>query len=260
MKKVMKLFSLLLVFAMLVTLLPSTASAESKDNIPTKVRLFEKTNERAIFIELADATQTIDNIKTNSKNLYAMLTGFDKYYEEGIDTDEANNKNSYYIGLRSKKDGSYTVSFDILDKSGKKVETKKIKVYAYGSPVKSVTFDGKKIAYNKLTGKSAKVKVTLNKDNKIDKLEYGVYKIVKDGDISSIEEVYKSFKNGSKITFGTEPYYYSSGYSAQYSDFSYQSKYFSTGMDAPTYIKITYNDKYTKQNETYTLYYSKEIE
>jgi uncharacterized protein YjdB len=74
------------------------------------------------------------------------------------------------------------------------------------------------------------------------------------------EVVYKSFKNGEKITFGTKAYYYSNEYSNELEDYSYQSKNFNTGMDAPTYINITYYDKYTKQNETYREYYYKEID
>jgi hypothetical protein len=245
---------------MLLTLLPANASAITKDNIPTKVRFYHYSDESAITIELADATQSIDNIKTDSKNLFAMLTGSELNQEQGSNTDGANNKNSYTIGLRSKKNGTYTVSFDIVDENDKKVETKEIKVYAFDSPIKSITFDGKIMDGNDLTGKSAKVKVTLTSGNTIKKLEYGVYKIEKEENSSRSEVVYKSFKNGEKITFGTKAYYYSNEYSNELEDYSYQSKNFNTGMDAPTYINITYYDKYTKQNETYREYYYKEID
>lgn len=260
MKKAKKLFSIFLILTMMVALFPGSAMAAKKDTIPTKVRFFHYSSERAISIELADATQSIDNITTDSKNLYAKLTGSELNLEQGPNTDGSNNRNNYYIGLRSKKNGTYTVRFDIMDEDGNKVETKEVKVYAYDSPVKSITFDGKKNDVYQLVGKSAKVKVTLESGNKIEKLEYGVYKLVKENTSNRSEEVYKSFKNGEKITFGTQPYYYLDEYSNEYEDYSNQSKYFNSGMEAPTYIRITYYDKYTEQNETYTEYYSKEVE
>lgn len=260
MKKVSKMMSFLLVMVMLVTLLPTTAIAANKDQIPTKVRFYNYSDERAISIDLADATQSIDNIKTDNKNLYAVLTGLEMNQEQSPNEDESRNKNQYYIGLRCKKNGTYTVSFDIVDKKGKKVETKEVKVFAYDYPVKSITFDGKELSGSTLKGKSAKVKVTLSSGNKIEKLEYGYYKLEEQGDSERTDEEYKVFKNGGKITFGTQPYYYSSEYSNEYEDYSSQSKYMNMGMDAPTYIRITYLDKYTKQSETIVDYYRTEIE
>jgi hypothetical protein len=120
--------------------------------------------------------------------------------------------------------------------------------------------NGKISEYNELTGKSAKVKVTLAAGNTLKKLEYGVYKIQEDNNSKRSEIVYKTFKNGAAVTFGTKPYYYSNEYSNEYDNYSYKSKYFNTGMTCPTYIRITYYDKYTKQNETYQQYYYKLVE
>ena len=261
MKVIKKLLGLLLAITMVIAFVPASAEAAEKDTIPTKVRLIYSMDSNAIEINLADITQSIDNITTDSKNLTAMLTGSEYSAQKGDGNENSESKNKYTIGLRSKKNGTYTVSFDILDEKNKKVETKEITVYAYSSPVKSVTFDGKEINGDWLSGKSAKVKVTLTSGNKIKKLEYGVYEIKEDGESSiSTEEVYKKFKNGAKITFGTQPYYYSSEYSDNYDDYSYETKYFNTDMDAPTYIRITYYDKYTKQNEVYTEYFYLPVE
>ena len=259
MKTIKKLFSFLLVFIMLAALTPATVDAAAKDTIPTKVRFYYYQSSNAITINLADMTQSIGNVTTNSKNLTAMITGSDYNSQQSDGYDDPEAKNQYRIGLRRTKEGTYTVSFDILDENNKKVETKKIKVYAYSRPVKSITFDGKEID-NELSGKSAKVKVALTSGNTIKKLEYGVYELEKENEDSiRSEEVYKKFKNGEKVVFGTQPYYYLSQYSDVQDNYSNEYKYFDTDMEAPTYIRITYYDKYTKQNEVITEYYYMEI-
>jgi methionine-rich copper-binding protein CopC len=257
MKATKKMFTLLLALIMVLSLFPAVASAEAKDDIPTKVRMFYTQDESAIKLQLADTTQSIDNIKTDSKNLFAMLTGSEMQQSSDVES----NQNSFTIGLRSEKNGTYTVSFDVVDKDGKKVSTKEIKVYAYDVPVKSISFNGKNMRGNTLTGKSAKVKVALTTGNVIKKLEYGVYKIKDENDRSNSEMEYTEFKNGSTVTFGTKAYYNYNKYTNSYDgESAYESEYFYTGMDCPTQIQITYFDKYTKQNETITEYFYKPVE
>ncbi|MBB2184467.1 hypothetical protein H0486_16430 [Lachnospiraceae bacterium MD1] len=254
-----RVYSVLLALVMALTMIPSVAGAATKDSIPKKVRSYG-TNERAIEISLADPSQSIDNIKSSSKNMVVMLTGADYNYEDRDGVSNKNYRNDYYIGVRSKKNGTYKVTFDIIDENKKKVETKTVEVYAYDYPVKSITFDGKK--YNgELSGKSAKVKVTLASGNTIKKLEYGVYKLKKENENNSSSEMaYTTFKNGGKVTFGTRPYYYSNEYSNSYDGYTSQYSYFNTGMNCPTTIKITYYDKYTKQNETVESYFYKYVD
>lgn len=262
MKTIKKLCGLFLAFTMILSaVIPTIAHAAEKDDIPTKVRLFRGWEERAIQIELADTTQAIANIKTDNKNLFAMLTGSESVLtqEEGV-VNAAETKNSFTIGLYSKKDGTYTVSFDIIDKNKKKVEAKKIKVYAYGSPVKSITFDGKQPNGNELSGNSAKVKVTLLSGNTIKKLQYGVYKIKEENNETNSDIAYTTFKNNGKVTFGTKAYTYSHDSSYENDGYVRKQKYFYTSMNCPTYISITYYDQYTKQNETYEEYYYKLLE
>jgi hypothetical protein len=251
--------SILLALVMALTIAPSIANAATEDSIPTKIRSYGY-DERAIEISLADPSQSIDNIAASSKNLIAIQTGSEFNYEEGPDVTNENYKNMYYIGLRSKKNGTYKVTFDIVDENKKKVVTKSIEVYAYDYPVKSITFNGKSIDGNELSGTSAKVKVTLTSGNTIKKLQYGVYEIVKENDSSNSDYDYTTFKNGAKVTFGTQAYYYSNENINSYDDYSYQYKYYNTGMDCPTIISITYYDKYTKQNETIQEYYVKYME
>jgi hypothetical protein len=189
-----------------------------------------------------------------------MLTSYQHVLEQGENVETPINKNEFSIGFYCKKDGTYTLSFDILDKDSKKIEAKEIKVYCYEAPLKSVTFDGKERDDIELSTKSAKVKITLTSGNKIVKLQYGVNETSKDGNSIRSDIVYKTFKNGAKVTFGTKPYYNLSKYSSDYEGYSSESEYMSTGMTSPTYINITYYDKYTKQNETYSLYYYKVIQ
>lgn len=260
MKFLKKMCSLVLVFAVLLTFLPASIKAASKDEIPTKVRMYPYDwNEEAIQISLADPNQSIKDVKTDNKNISALLTGRTQRLETGTNVEEV-SENTFSIGIRAKKSGTYTVSFTIIDEDNKKVADKKVKVYVYDSPIKSVKFDGKEQKNSELSGKSAKVKIALTSGNTIKKLEYGVLKIKSDENSKNTETVYKTFKNGGKVTFGTQAYYYSNENNNEYDDYTYKYNYFNTGMTKPTYIRITYKDKYTKQNEIIEIYYYKVVE
>lgn len=247
-----KLIALVLMVVMVVTLMPTPALAAEKDSIPTKARMRGNDwDDDAIQIELADTTQTIANVKSNSKNAIAKITRTSVTIREG---ETSEYKNEITIGVYTKKNGTYTISFDILDKDGKAVSSNKVKVYAYDSPLKSISVEGKDKNSSLLSKKSGKVKVALESGNKIKKLEYGVYTAVKsDSDSSNKYEIkYKTFKNGEKITYGSNPYMYDYEYKSDYSN--YYSSDMSTSLVAPTIIRITYIDKYTKQEETIMSY------
>ena len=246
MKTIKRTFSLLIVFILMLSLIPAAVSAANKDTIPKTVRLFSSYYDEAILIELNDVTQYIENIRTNNKNLFASITKWDL----------AHDQNAYTIGLISKKNGTYTVSFDIMNKNNKKVSTKKITVYAYDHPIKSITFDGKDLPDGILTGNSAKVKVSLSAGNKIKKLQYSIYEKLEEENNGYSSQVYKTFKNGDKITFGTIPYYY---HYNEHTDDTLITKRFYSSLYCPTFIYVTYTDKYTKQDETFHLIYHKFI-
>lgn len=250
-----KLIAIVLMFVMVVTVFPTSTVAAEKDSIPTKVRMYgEHWNDRAIDIELADTTQTIGNVKTDSKNAYADVTAI------SVSVQDDEKKNEVSIGVYAKKEGTYTISFDILDADGKKVSTKKVKVYAYNDyVVKNISLEGKEKNTYFLNKKSGKVKVTLSSGNKIKKLEYGVYSTPElYYNTTRNDVIYKTFKNGSKITYGSNPDYYGYEYSNESTEF--YSKNMFTSIAAPTYIRITYIDKYTKQEETTTEVFYRIIE
>lgn len=216
-------------------------------------------NTGAIYVELDEPGDYIKNIKSKNSNLKAKLTcGYSYYYKSD---DYISKSNNYYavIGLYTNKALSTKVSFDIYGEDNKKKESKTVKVTAkttsYLNPVKSIKFGGKELDYNKLyTAKSGKVKVTMNKNFKLLKLEAGTYSAPKKTTSDSCtryenEIVYKKAKNNGKITLGKYGYYYS--YNYQYSDGKIHSNY-SSRILAPTYIRITYQNKKTKDTGTVT--------
>lgn len=260
MKHVKRLFAGLLIMSMLLGggLLNCgiTVSAASL-SYPTKLHIgLGYANADAIEIKLASAGDKIKNIKSSSKNLIAYQTSLDIYRSSYSQSDE---RNAAGIGVYAKKKGTYTVKFSIYDKSGKKKSTKSVKIYANNdSAVKSFKVDGKDIySLNYVNKKTAKIKVTMNKGYKLKKIEVGTYKQTKSGNRTDSEMKYKKVKNGSKITLGTKRYYHSykdEETSSYDSNYYYYNENWRKGMTAPTEIRVTYTDKYTKQ--TATAYYT----
>lgn len=94
------------------------------------------------------------------------------------------------------------------------------------------------------TKKSGKLSIKMASGYKLQKIQIRTYD--KDG-----KEVKKTVKNNKKITLGQYAYSYS--YNREYNNtpnsfYGYWYKY----LNAPTYIEITYKDKWTKQSEVVT--------
>lgn len=240
MKYFKQILCIILFLTVVVTGLPVNAQAAEKTQ---KVRIYgaDSWNDQAIEVEFDEYGESIDNIKTDSSNLVAKQTMTQVSKNNGSD-----DFNKAAIGLYAKKNGTYKVTYDIMNAKGKKKSSVTVAVYVYDYPLKSITYNGKNRNNNVTTLKSAKIKVALTSGNTVKKLEYGVYN-------SKGEMTYKSFKNGSKVTFGTKPYSYSDDYSSD--DGSNIYKYSNEGMMAETAIRLTYSDKYTKQNEIITIDY-----
>lgn len=255
MKNLRKLQSIMLALALvlgLVTVSSSNAFAANSKVIPKAVHIYtQSVDDSAINLSLAEAGDKIKDIKTSSTNLIAKQT----QYNTSSSSQEGTRVN---IGLYAKKDGKYSLTFNIYNKTGEKKESATITVYANKDhAVKSVTFQDKKIE-GLQTVESGKVKVTMNTGYKLVKLEYGVEKSSKDesGNINS-DTVYKEFKSGDTIRLGTEAYKSSSSYSYDESDGSkYFNEYLYTSLFAYTHIRVTYIDKYTneKTESTYSIY------
>lgn len=250
-----KLFTtfLALTFVIGVLLVPST-QVKAYDDVPTKVRMYAMTSGQGISFDLPGYGYTIANLKSSNSKLKVKQS----YYstEEGY----SNNSNYATISLYTSKEGTYKVSFDILDGNGKKVSSKKVTVYARNdSPLKTLklgkntitsttinTSNMKTADNNLLIGKSGKIKVTLAKGYKLKKIEYGIYDKAKD------EIVYSTIKNNKKITYGKNATEYSS--KSEYYDEDEgtytRRNYWRKSPTASTIIRVTYLDKYTKKEST----------
>ncbi len=245
----MKKFScMVLALLMLVTVfsVPTTASAAEKESVPQKVRIYSGSYDNyAISFDYDNSGDQIKNLKTSSKNLVARQTR-----QESSSEDSYGSDNSATIGLYAKKEGKYTVSFDIYSKDGStKRSSQKVTVYAKNdSPIKSIKLDGKNIWEEQYTSafttkKSGKLSISMAKGYTLKKIQIRTYD--KNG-----KEVVKTVKNNKKITLGQYSYSYTYSYESEYS--SYWRSYWYKYLNAPTYIEITYKDKWTKQNEVIT--------
>lgn len=212
-------------------------------------------NSGAIYVQLDEPGDYVTNIKSKNSALTAKLTRYYAYYPSSV-------KNYYaVIGLFANKKVSTSVSFDIYGQDNKKKESKTVKVTAANTstknPIKKITFGGKAINPNKLyTSKKGKMKVTMNKNYKLLKLEAGTYTAPKkstssDGTQYQNEQIYKTIKNNSKVTLGKYGSYYSYAYQSATGQ---RTSGFSSRIIAPTSIRITYQNKKTKTTET-AIYY-----
>ena len=231
---------------MLMTLPVTTkAQAEVKDNLPQKARIFtyDTPSSSSVKLTLKDPKKTIENVKSGSSKLKVGLVGDRTVIQQGNVTDH-----SFTIGMVAFEDGTYTVTYDIV-KDKKVIATNKIKVYAYPSPIKSITLDGKKVSFYG-TKTKAKIKVSLVSGNTIKKLEVGTQKTKKD--TKNTEVVYKTFKNGDAVKLGTIASYIQYGWGDRLKDDFFGGNMYTSSM-SDTHIRITYKDKYTKQDEVKTL-------
>lgn len=248
MKQTMKRLLACTLAVMTLLTLPVTtkAQAEVKDNLPEKVRYYTSGEGGAGILTLSDTKQTIENVKSSSSYLKAELLRRNTDIRDGVVY-----RNDLTIGLYPLKDGKYAVTYDIV-KNNQVVSNLKMEVYAYPSPVKSVTLDGKTESFYG-TKTKAKIKVSLDKGNTIKKLEIGTYQIKTDtitGRKQS-ELTYKTFKNGATVQLGTKSDYYEFVNNDRLKD-DYFNGSLRSSLNSRTYIRITYKDKYTGQEETIT--------
>ena len=251
MKNSKKILAAVLSLFMALALVPAIpAQAAASIEVNSKVRTYPN-EEGSIYVYIeGDSDTTLKSAKSSSKDLIAKVTDKSEYESA------TSNNRSYSISTFSKKSGKYTVSLSFSDGSKKKVT-----VYNYPHPVKSVKIDGKNILEN--TNKSkAKVKVTMNKGAKLKKVEYSYSKKYSYEDGYYYEDYYKTFKNGGTIKINKQQGKSHSSYedSYDYTDeetgktttTSYKSTNDSDYLLAYTYVRVTYTDKYTGEEDYYT--------
>jgi len=160
-----------------------------------------------VKITLSESGDRVKNVKSKNKNLLAQITA--EGYQTNISKKGTSTiYNETHISFFGKKKGTYTVTFDVVDKNGKKKCTKKIKVYvdkypvSAPSPIKSVKYAGKDINsyYPFASVKKGKLKVSVRKGYKIEKID--VKKRNAKGDW-----VYTKIRNGAKITLSKREKY-----------------------------------------------------
>lgn len=262
--------ALILALGMAVVSMPATAQAAAETGIktcPSKIRIVPGyVDDWAMELELKSAKFYVKSIKSSSKNLKAEIT------EENTDFYENNgvteyDENDCVIGMYAKKEGKYTLTLTIGNTDNESFSyKKKVTVYAKSdSPFKKVTVNGKSEKWDTVYSSKKKIKfaVTAASGYKIQKIEIGSYKSTTEsnGDVRS-EIVYKkqSSKKSVSFTLSTKPYTYVYNYNYTGSGkVQTQRSTWREYMNAPTFVRITYKDKWTKQSDTrsYVFYYVK---
>lgn len=242
----------LLVFAVLLALTSLPASAATQ-----KVHIGLMNTYSNAHVELSKASYKIKNLKCKNKNLIVKQTGWNIRRPGSTSADKV--ENTVDLVLIAKKEGTYTVTYDVYNGS-KKVSSNKLLVYANSdSAVKSITYAGKDLwgTAPHLVPASGTLKVILNKGYQLKSIEVGKNVLTKTEYYTDCDMKYKKFKNGSKLSLGKQnyEYLYESGELSEES--TYYHKNYHCNMDVDVEIRITYVDKYTKTTETLYEYISK---
>lgn len=264
------LLALVMAFSIAAVMMPAEAQAAKETGIkscPSKYRIMTGSTYDwdGPELELKSAKYYIKSVtSSDKKNLKAEVVHEDKNYSAsgGI---VGNDECTYRIGLFAKKEGKYSIKVNIAKEGDSTFSyTEKITVWAKDdSPFKRVTVNGKSTNwdYYYTSRKQMKFKVKAASGYKIEKLEIGTYKVTTDekGNKSS-EYVFKPVKSKSSASFklSATPYTYSSSYSnADSGDgkYQYKSDSFREDLAAPTVVRITYKDRYTKLSTTRSYYF-----
>lgn len=265
-KRSTKVLAMLFLTMTMVLLCSTFAFAKAK--VDTKIRSYPQ-GSGSCSITFDAYGDTIKNLKSKSSSMMVKTTNVNQY-RSSYNSDY--NSKSATIQVYTKKAGTFKFSFDIYGKDGKKKTSHTVTVYSKtDSPLKSLKFGSRDlINYSIKNGRSTnlnyytkavsgKLSVKMNKGYKLKKIEIGKTKVTKKSDSSikvSSETVYTKVKNGAKIKLSSTQYQYlhESGdpepkEGDRYSSYNYD---YSNEMFAYTYIRITYTDKYTKAEDTYT--------
>ena len=197
------------------------------------------------------AATTPQKVHIGLKEFYAYDSNIEVKFSQG---DYKDNPWGYArIGLHAKKKGTYTVTFDVVDKNLNVVSSHSVKVYANNEVgVNKVIFAGKtsftslppNLAYGQTAigqSGSGAFKVSMNKGYSLKSITMVTYK-------KSGKEVRKKIKNGAKVTLGKYRYI------SEKTKSSYQD-YWNADLLAKTKFEIVYKDKYTGQPMTASCYF-----
>ncbi|MCR5342023.1 MAG: hypothetical protein K6E70_01495 [Butyrivibrio sp.] len=253
-------------------------------NKDLKVKVIQKLEIRNLGEEQCDADyKSKDGNTWYYKDVDGKIISVDKA-KAATDMPKGNNEAYYNVRFYTKKKGTYTVKYDAILKKGGKV-TKSLKVIAKedGKPFKSVTYAGmnvfdnssnakdagnrlweKGFGYGVTSKKSGALKVVMNPDFKLKKIEIGEpsieykntneekYEMVMDytetnSSLNKYEEKtisWKKIKNGKVIKLKKVD----DGYAGLGKLFEWGWEFGKKSKTTYTYIRITYRDK--KNGET----------
>jgi len=260
-----------------------------------------RSNKKALKVKVLDKYEAIDTDAADEKGHVCDYSSYSEkdekttYYYRNVndqliaaeykDLPVGDDSASYSIRLFTKKAGKYKFSYDAVLKNGTTV-TKTINVIAQedGNAIKKVTFGGNVIdistsdnssisepwtkGYGRgyTTAKSGKIKVEMNKNFKLKKIEVGTPVIEQNTDdkyavsyrykknvASSLEKEgeatisWKTVKNGKKIKLSNvdeRKVHDENGKYWEYDNTSHISTHTSTATT--TYVRVTYFDKKNK--------------
>lgn len=236
-----KLICMLFAVCMAVTslLIPDT-QAQAASKVPKKVHIQTKqTYTDDIQVVFGEGDYKLANVKSNSKNLHVRTT-----YVNATGSEDASNKETPWgyatIRLYARKNGTYTVTFDVVGRDRKVKSHHSVKVRADAlSAVKNITFDGQYL-YGVAAKAKGKFKVSLNKGYKLVSIRMTTYD-------KSGKAVTKKIKNGSSVTLGK----YRS--KTVYEDSATRENW-RADLLAKTEFEISYKDSFTKETKTTTSY------
>lgn len=251
-KKIICMLSAICVaVSMLIVCDTPVLAATAPQKVHIGLKQFSDYNSR-IEVKFSQGDYKVQNVKTSSKNLICRVTNIDATSSKR--TYQTDNPWGYArIGLHAKKKGTYTVTFDVVDKNMNVKSSHSVKVYANNEVgVKKVTFAGK-TSFTSLPpnsgyglnaiGQSGSgvFKVSMNKGYSLNSITMVTYK-------KSGIAVRKKIKNGAKVTLGKYRSISGQSQSSEYDEWY-------ADLLAETRFEISYKDKYTGQTMTASCFF-----
>ncbi len=198
-----------------------------------------------------------------SSNLIAKVTSVGKITRDAstfytpVNSDDMRCLGNAGIQVFSEKEGTGSVTFTVKDEKGKKILSKKVKVYVeYTNAIEKASFNGKQFLYNSsmVTKKgSGKFAVKVGKGFSLKKIEYGNYDA--NGNMN-----FKTIKNKGKVVLNSAQKFTEEDYNSITEDSSYGS---ASGTENDyifpvTEVRVTVYDKKLKIVNTYSYYLFKQ--
>lgn len=233
--------SFLAAICMLITCLMIPNGPAAASTSPKQAHVWVKETGR-FTVKFDEGDYKIANLKSSNKNLL-LRTTYVSASARKRDYDKDNPWGYAEVGIYAKKKGTYTVTFDVVDKQNTVRKSHSLKVYATtDSAIKKVTFAGSMEFYGIAPKAKGKFKVTMTKGYQLKSITMTTYN-------KAGKAITKKIKNGSNITLGSYR-------SKNIYESSKEREDWNADLLAATEIRITYKDKYTKDIDTayYTLY------